>query len=180
MARIILGLTGLMACGKGTATKYLVAKHQARAFRFSTVFRDVLDRLYIPQSRDNMQKLSLALRQIFGQDLLAETMAKDIAKTKENILVIDGIRRLEDLKYLRKLSNFKVVSLEMAEKLRYARLVSRGENANDKNKTWEQFLKDQQGETELTITEVMKQADVVIDNNGSLEDLSQQLDKLVS
>lgn len=179
MAKIILGLTGLMACGKGTATKYLVAKHKAKAFRFSTVFRDILDRLYLPQSRANMQRLSLALRQLFGQDLLAKTMATDIAKTKEKILVIDGVRRLEDIQYLRKMPNFKLVSLEMKEKLRYERLVSRGENADDKHKTWEQFLKDQQGETELTIPEVMKQADVVIDNNGSLEYLYKQLDQLV-
>lgn len=179
MAKIILGFAGLIACGKGTVNKYLVAKHQAKDFRFSSMLRDVLDRLYLPQSRENMQHLSIILRQTFGQDLLAKVMAKDIAKNEGRLVVIDGIRRLEDLKYLRKMPNFKLISLEMDAKLRYERLKIRGENPGDKTKTWEQFLHDHEVETEATIPEVMKQADVIIDNNGSLEDLYKQLDKLV-
>ena len=62
MAKVILGFVGPIASGKGTACQYLRDQHRAPTYRFSSPLRDVLDRLYLPQSRQNMQDLSLALR----------------------------------------------------------------------------------------------------------------------
>ncbi|KKP89464.1 MAG: hypothetical protein UR94_C0035G0012, partial [Parcubacteria group bacterium GW2011_GWA2_36_10] len=115
----------------------------------------------------------------FGQDLMAKVMAKDVENSQSQLIVVDGIRRMEDVKYLRALPNFKLVSIESDMKIRYQRLLNRGENFDDKNKTWEEFLADHQLETELTILDTMKAADIIINNDGSLEDLHKQLDELV-
>ncbi len=177
--KIILGFTGLIASGKGTAAKYLVEKHSAVSFRFSTILRDLLDRLYMPQSRDNMVNISKVLREEFGQDLLSKVMIKDIEQADANIVVIDGMRRPADIQDLKDLPGLKVVAIEVDAKTRHARLNKRSENPDDQTKTWEQFLKDHEKETEITIPDLMKQADVTVDNNGSLEDFYKQLDKLV-
>lgn len=179
MAKVILGFTGLMACGKGTAAKYFSEKYNAPTFRFSTSMRDVLDRLYLPQSRENMSAISRITREEFGQDLYAKVMAKDVGKAESDIVVVEGIRREEDVVELKKLQNFKLVAIDVDMKTRWERLIVRGENPDDKTKTWEQFQKDHELETELTIPPVMKQADVTVDNNGTLEEFYKQLDQLV-
>ena len=101
--KIILGFTGLMACGKGTAAKYLAEKYNADTFRFSTMLRDVLDRLYLPKSRKNFQIISPLLRETFGQDLMAKVMAKDVENADSRIIAIDGMRRPADIEYLKKM-----------------------------------------------------------------------------
>lgn len=179
MKKIILGFTGLPASGKGTATKYLVEKYQAKSFRFSTIMRDLLDRVYLPQSRVNMSKISTNMRQIFGEDLYAKVIAEDVKQAQEKIIVIDGARRLADIVHLRQIEGFRLVAIEVDLKLRYERLIKRGENPDDNTKTWEDFVADHKLETEASIPELMKQADVVVDNNGSLADFYKQLDNLV-
>jgi hypothetical protein len=58
-------------------------------------------------------------------------------------------------------------------------LITRGENADDNTKTYEQFLTDHQRSTELSILDVIPQAKERIDNNGTIEGLYGQLDELV-
>jgi len=178
--KIILGFTGLMACGKGTAAKYLQEKYGADTFRFSTMLRDILDRLYLPQSRENFQIISPLLRETFGQDLMAKVIAKDVEGADSKLIAIDGMRRPADIEYLKKITGFRMVAIDVDAKVRYQRLKARAENPGDKEKTWEQFQAEHQAETEIYIPELMKQADVTIDNNGSLEEFYQQIDKLVS
>jgi len=177
--KIIFGFTGLIASGKGTAAKYIEQKYSAANLRFSTMLRDVLSRLYLPQSRDMLVKLSETIRANFGEDSFAKVMAQDAKNNKKDIIVIEGIRRPADITYLSKLPNFVLVEIFADPKIRYERLIKRGENADDNTKTYEQFLEDHKRSTELSILDVLKSATEHIDNNGSTEDLHNQLDKLV-
>ncbi|PWB39124.1 MAG: hypothetical protein C3F02_00695 [Parcubacteria group bacterium] len=179
MTKKIIVLVGLLSSGKGTVAKYFVEKYGAQSFRFSTIMRDVLDRLYLEHSRENMSNLSTLLRERFGEDLFAKVMAADVAKSDAKIVVVDGARRQADVEHLKKIAGFKLVSIEADPKIRYERLTRRAENPDDKNKTWEQFLADHQLETEVNIPPLMKLADVVVDNNGSAEELYRQLDNLL-
>ncbi|MBT4516919.1 MAG: AAA family ATPase [Candidatus Komeilibacteria bacterium] len=177
--KIILGFTGLISSGKGTAAKYLKEKYKADTFRFSTMLRDVLDRLYLPQSRENFQIISPILREAFGQDLMAKVIAEDVKKSNSNLIAIDGMRRPADIEYLKDIPGFKMIAIEVDEKTRFERLLKRGENTDDATKTFEQFKKEHKAETEIHIPDLMKQADITIDNNGNLEDFYKQLDKLI-
>ncbi|MFA6307891.1 MAG: AAA family ATPase [Patescibacteria group bacterium] len=179
MAKIILGFTGLIASGKGTAAEYLKEKYGADTFRFSTMLRDVMDRLYIPQSRENFQIISPVLRKAFGQDLMAKVMAEDVKNSKAEIIVVEGMRRPADIEYLKDVPGFRMVAIDVDIKTRYERLIKRSENTDDITKTFEQFKKEHEAETEIYIPELMKQADFTIDNNGTLEELYKQLDKLL-
>lgn len=179
MKKIILGLVGEMATGKGTAARYIVEKYNGKAFKFSTLLRDVLDRLYLEQSRENLQKISTVLRQNFGEDLFASVMAGDVKKDSADIIVIDGIRRPADIKYLKEIPEFKFVYIETDVKKCYGRLIGRQENSDDVGKTFEEFKKEHEAEPEQQIRDLKKNADYVVDNNGSLKALHQQLDKII-
>lgn len=177
--KVVLGFTGLMASGKGTAAKYLEEKYGAANLRFSTILRDVADRLYVPQSRDNLIKMSEVLRGNFGEDLLAKVMAGDAAKNSQSIIIVEGIRRPADIIHLSAMPHFVLVEIFAEPQTRYKRLVAREENTDDTTKTYEQFLADHQRSTELSILEVIPLAKEKIDNNGTLEDLHRQLDNLI-
>src|SRR3989344_173429 len=179
MAKIILGLVGPIASGKDTVKKYLGRKYGATGCRFSSILRDVLTRINLPHSRENLQVLSTILRQRFGEDILAKAIAAGAVKLKSNIVVVDGVRRLADIKFLKKAPDFVLVAIDADAKIRYGRLVKRKENIDDAKKTFKQFLKDHQYETELAIPMLMKKAKYKLDNNDSLADLHKQIDKLI-
>lgn len=178
-SKIIIGLTSKIAGGKGTVTKYLQYKYDVGIYRFSNMLRDVLNRLYLEINRGNMQKLSTILRQNFSEDIMAKVMAEDVKNDNHEIIVVDGVRRLADIKYLREIVGFKLVAIEVATQKRYERLVKRNENQGDDKKTYQQFLKEEQNETELRIPETMAAADIIIDNNDNLEYLYRQVDDLI-
>lgn len=177
--KVILGFTGLLASGKGTVAKYLEKKYQAGSFRYSTILRDLTNRVYLEESRDNLIKMSECIRHTFGEDTLAKAIAGDAAKTDNNLVVVEGIRRLADIEHLAKLPNFVLVEIFADPRTRYERLIKRGENADDNTKTFEQFLEDHKRSTELSILDVVKHTTEHIDNNGTMDNLYTQLDALV-
>ena len=180
MKKIILGLVGEIASGKGTAAQHLVETHKATTFKFSTPLRDVIKRMHIEMNRANLQTLSTMLRNQFGQDLLAKIIAEDVKQSDAEIIVVDGIRRLEDIKYLRELPEFKLLYVTADINKRYERIIKRGENADDNSKTFKQFELDHNSETELEIPQVAATAEITINNNGDLKELQSQIDKILS
>jgi len=175
----IIGLAGEIASGKGTVAEYIKNNYRGSLYRFSTILRDILDRLYLKQSRENMQKLSTAMRENYGQDLFSKVLNKDIKNDSAEIIVIDGIRRESDIKCLKKMDEFKLVYIEVDIKTRHRRITNREENSDDKNKSFEQFSKDHSGEAEAQIKGLKNIADEVIDNNGSLDELYKQVDEIL-
>jgi dephospho-CoA kinase len=126
-----------------------------------------------------MQKLSTILRENFGQDLFSKVISEDIKRDDSEVVIVDGIRRESDIEYLKKMKGFKLIYVEADMKIRYERIIKRGENADDNRKTFEEFKKDHQGEAELQIKGLKGIADIVLDNNGTLEDLYQQIDDIL-
>jgi dephospho-CoA kinase len=177
--KVILGFTGLISSGKGTVASYLEKKYEASTYRFSTMLRELLDRIYVEQNRDNIIKISESIRSLFGEDIMAKAMAKDVEKDTNQIVVVEGIRRTADIEYLRQLPHFVLVEIFADPKVRYERLISRGENTDDNSKTYEQFLADHERSTEKSILEVLPFASEHIDNNGDEESLHAQLDELI-
>jgi dephospho-CoA kinase len=177
--KIIIALVGQIASGKEAVKKYISIKYSTKDCKFSDPLRDVVRRLDIPESRENLQKLSTTLRANFGEDLLAKVIASDASKLASEIVVIDGVRRMADIKYLNELPTFYLIRVDADEKIRYERMKARNENVGDKDKTFEQFLADQNNEAEKGIPEVMDFAGISIKNNGTLEELYAETDKVL-
>jgi dephospho-CoA kinase len=177
--KLILGITGEIASGKGTVAKYICEKHGGNAHRFSTALRDVARRMYLPESRENLQKISTIFRGNFFDDILSAVIAKDVENDKCEIIAIDGVRRMADISYLKKLAGFKLIYIEAEIEKRYERITKRGENVDDNSKTFEDFEKDHKREAELQIRDLEKQSDFIVNNNGSFEGLYKQIDDII-
>jgi len=180
MPKVILGIVGPIASGKGVMKKHIEEKYQAKDCRYSTILRDVLVRLDIANSRENLQLLSTVLRQNFGEDLLARVIVKDAKNIESDIVVIDGVRRLADIKYLQEMDNFYLVAVDADPKIRYERLVKRNENEGDANKTYEQFLQDHLAEADYEVPVVMSKADFIIQNGEDLEKFYGHIDEIIN
>lgn len=179
MSKIILGLAGEIASGKGTTAKYVCENFGASSHRFSTMLRDVAKRMYLEESRENLQKLSTFFRESFYGDILSAVIAKDVENDPHEIIIVDGVRRMADITYLQKIVGFRLLYIDVEIEKRYGRIIKRGENSDDNAKTFEEFKKDHKNESELQIRDLKNKADFVIDNNGSLKFLYDQIDKII-
>lgn len=179
MAKLILGITGEMASGKGTIAKHVVEGRGGSSHRFSTILRDILDRVYLEQSRDNLQTLSTILRKSFGEDLMAKSMYHDAEKDEHDVVVVDGVRRMADIIYLRELPHFKLVYVEADMEKRYQRIVKRGENSDDGKKTFAEFQMAHENESELQIKDLRNYADYILNNDETYQDLYRQVDDVI-
>ncbi len=179
MPKMIIGFVGQAGAGKGTASEILAQKANVQIFTFSDILADLLKRLYIEKSRDNLIKISTALREAFGQSTLANVMKKQVQQSQADIIIVDGIRRMEDIEDLNKDPKFHLVEIQTLPEIRFERLKNRNEKAGEGNMTWEEFLALGERETEKTITEVAKLAKYRIDNDGNLEELKKKLETLI-
>ncbi len=176
---MILALAGEMGCGKGTLTKYLVAQYGAEVYRFSNPLRDILDRMHREKSRDSMQQLSTALRQVFGEEILSEIVLADVGQSESSCIIIDGVRRESDIKYLRNLQGFKLIFIDADLQTRYTRITFRGENSSDTTKTIEEFIRESEAEAESRIRGLKEISDFILENNGTMKELEEQFEKVV-
>lgn len=177
---IILAIVAEMAGGKTAAAEYFEKKYGAKRYGFGIIVRDLVERLYLPDTRNNLSQISVVLRQEFGNDLLAKAMAEDIKKdTEHDFIVVESIRREEDIAHLKELPGFHLLSIKADMKLRYERITKRTEKQDDTTKTYEEFVKDHERETEKSIVPLLDKAEYIIDNNGSVEEFYAKLDEVV-
>jgi dephospho-CoA kinase len=180
MGKIIIGIAGEIASGKDTVAHYLVNRYEAKLFMFSDPLRDILNRLHLAQNRENLTKISGALRTTFGDNILSHSIANDAIKDESKLVVIDGVRRQSDIEAAKGFPEFSLIYVEASMETRYGRIVKRHQNADDDTKTFEDFKKDHLLETEVGIPALKADAGYVIDNEGSLEELYAQTDLIVA
>lgn len=175
MPKLIIGFVGQAGCGKGTATDLIREKYGAGYVRFSHILVQLLEILGIEQSRKNLTDMSGAVRQAFGEDALSYAVEKACLNAAEDIVVLDGIRRLQDIIALEPLPHFKLIAIDVDPKIRFERMKQRGEKTGEADMTWEQFQKEDAAETEITIPSVMERAWKTIKNEGGKDEFEAKI-----
>lgn len=178
--KMILGFVGDLASGKGTICKYLKEKYGVESYRFSTMLRDILGRIYVENNRENLQDLSTFLRGRYGQDIMSKVIAKDVQNDPNQIVAVEGIRRPTDITYLQELAGFHLIYITADPKIRWRRMVLRQENADDATKTFEQFLKDEQAEADMLIKDLGKQAKYTLINDGTIDEFHSSMEEILN
>jgi len=176
----IIALSSKIAGGKGTVAYYLNKKYNYPILRFSEMLRDILKRLYLKETRSNIQKIGTVLRKNFGQDIMSWVMLNEIKENKAKVIIIDAVRRQEDLKLIKKENyNLYLIYIETDIKNRFKRLQKRNDNIDDQQKSWKKFLQEDRYESETTIKNLKQQADFVIQNNETKKELYQKIEKII-
>jgi len=179
MDKIIFGVTGEMASGKGVVAKYLADKHGARTYKYSSLLRELLDTADIDKSRKNLSVLGAKVREMFGRYAMTDVLIWRVLNSEEKIIVVEGIRHKDEVEAWKRLKNFVLVAVETDAKIRYDRLVARNENKGDGMKSFEEFTRDSEAGTEVEIVETIAAADEHIKNETTLDEFLSQIDILV-
>ena len=174
-----IGLTGPNASGKGEVAAYLEKAHGYRARSLSDVLREEARRRGQEPTRGVLIPLGNELRQEHGPGALAELILPGL----EPPALIDSIRNPTEVEVLRRLEGFVLLSVAAREDLRFERSLARQRPGDPA--TLEEFRAREAQENskdpaaqQLSATAAL--ADAVVENEGGLEELGAQLDRLLS
>ena len=176
---MLIGLTGRNASGKGEAAKYL----QKKSFYYhslSDVIRDEVTKRGVPMTRENLIATGNELRQTFGPAVLAERILARLDNDKH--YVIDSIRNPSEVEALRRSSNFKLLAVSAPIEVRFERLKGRAREGDPL--TFEKFAELENRElagdsNSQNLVAVEKLADAVLTNDGAIEKLHAEIDRIV-
>ncbi len=179
---MIIGFTGKRGCGKDTAAGRLVDAHGFCMLDFTKdVLAPILRKEGREVTRENLISLAMDGRKQGDDGFWAKKLCATIRKNKGCNYTISGIRYNEEAEAFRREfpERFVLVSMVCEDRMRYERSMKRG-TKGEKGMTFEDYMKTEEKPTERAILETMDKADFAIDNNGTIEELFAEVDKLVS
>ncbi len=178
---MIIGLTGRNASGKTEVALYL----QKRGFHYyslSDAIRDEIRHRGQDITREVLITVGNELRTQFGPGILAQRLLEQFRR--ESCYVVDSIRNPAEVEALRGRKDFLLLAVKADQIVRFQRSCLRGREGA--TQSFEQFADEEARELDsndpasqqLIATERM--ADIVVQNNSSLEDLHSAMDKLMA
>jgi dCMP deaminase len=182
--KLVIGLTAQNGAGKGAVAKILQNNCDFKYISCSDILRDILINEGKELTRENLQNLGNKLRKEKHSGYLGECVREKIENDKLNdYYVVDSIRNPNEIKELRKLSNFKLCTIRIDDKKRYMFLQKR--NREKEPLTFEEFLKcedkeNSKTENGLRIKDCIVLADYKIDNNSSMNKLKENTISLLT
>ena len=145
--------------------------------RFSDIWREVLHTLNQEESRENISGLATAIRAFFRDDgILVPAMQKRIAEIDADIIILDGLRKEEEVTPLVRERNGILVYIAASPETRFARRREHAETTDEKGMTWEQFMHQENLAPEISIRHIGETlADETIENNGTVEEFEERI-----
>ena len=178
---MIIGITGSFGAGKGAVVDYLVREkgfgdYSARAFITDEIkFRE------LPVNRDTMAEVANDLRQKHEPTYIIESLYTK-AKDRGGDAVIESLRAVAEVRLIKKLGGV-VLGIDAPPELRYERAVARGSETD--KVPYEEWLQQEIREsnpndpTKQDIFGSLREADIVIENKGSLQELYEKIDEML-
>ncbi len=168
---MIIGVTGENASGKDTVAEYLV-KQGFVHYSLSDEIRHELKLLKEKTSRENLIAKGNELRMKFGARILAERVKIRFQKNKN--YVITSIRNPHEAQSLMQEKDFTLIAVTALQKKRYEWLKERSRDSD--LSSFKDFIKKEKIEhssdpKKQQLHKVIKMAQVVIKNEGTLEEL---------
>jgi dephospho-CoA kinase len=178
---MIIGLTGKRGTGKDTIANYLAEKHGFSTMDFT---RDVLAPILQQQgrevTRDNLIDLAMEGRKKAHNGVWAEKLSVLIRTRGPGEYAISGVRFPEEVQAFKRYfgDDFILIAVVCGDRQRYERCKKRG-TKGEGDMTFEQYMEREKKPTEAAITKTMQLADYAIDNNGTPEQLFEEVDRIV-
>ncbi|MHA1379934.1 MAG: AAA family ATPase [Candidatus Helarchaeota archaeon] len=177
MIKKAYALVGMPGSGKSEALK--IVKHlNIPIVVMGDIIRDELKKNGIKINSKTMGEYSLKIRKKFGKDIVAVKTYEKISNKYTNKIVIDGLRNYEEIEYFKtKIEDFYIIAVHASPKTRFERLKIR--NREDDPARWEDFVERDKREISMGISELIVLADYMLINEGEIEKVWEQLEKIV-
>lgn len=176
----IIGITGTLGAGKGTIVDYLVEHKGFRHFSVRSFLLKEIKQRHLPENRDSMVVVANDLRSRFSPAYIADELYK-LASAVGRSSVIESIRTPGEVDLLRSKGNFTLFAVDALPEIRYERVLLR--NSETDQVSLETFLENEKREMDSTdpnhqnLRKCIEMAEVVFQNNGSIEQLYEQIEQ---
>jgi dephospho-CoA kinase len=177
----VIGAIGLNGSGKDELVEYLHERHGIPMLSMGDIVRDIADEERICPTRSNLHEISRRYIARHGKEYFVKRLIADIEEKQWQSVAITGIRTPADVRTLQAYfgQDFLLVHVRVGDPhIRFERGKERGE-ARDPQR-YKAFLEQDKEEQEIfDIDEAIKQADITIDNDGSLQAFHRKIDRRV-
>jgi dephospho-CoA kinase len=177
MERTILGITGELYAGKTTAAEFLTKRFGVKNLRFSKLLDEILMVLGIEKTRKSEQDLAEVLRKLYGEAVLARALLEDLDGKTDKVVIIDGIRKAEELDELRKNPNFCLIYVKASFENRFKRMKARQQKIGESDQTEDDLREAEKHNADEHLREFEDYADYIVENNGTVEEFENELTK---
>jgi uridine kinase len=173
----IVGIAGHARSGKTTAAQHLGRTFGAKVFRNSEIISHIISRTGMTRDRITYARLSTAIFDVFGNDIIARHWLRVIGEAPSTpVHVVEGIRYLEELEIYRASSHFILLGITSSNENRFFRSGKAADSEKDRGRTYEEFLEQKQLRNESFVDSIVAQANLVIENDGSMEEFTSRID----
>lgn len=176
MGRVVILIAGLPGSGKS------VFSDIAKTFGIPVVVlgdivREEVSNRGLEPTLENILAVAQELRERYGKEAVAKLALNRLRKTLEKscVVVVDGIRSIDEVNYIKSCisADVIVVAIHASQKTRFNRLRARGRAGDPKS--WGEFVERDLRELSWGLGNVIALADVVIVNEGSLEEFKRDI-----
>jgi len=163
----VIGFCGLPGSGKSTVLKAI--EDLGVIITMGDIIRNETRKRSIEPTDENLGKIAQELRDKFGPDILAEKCVVLIKNLETEVIFIDGLRSIAEVKVFRKSWKFPIVAVMIDDNIRYERLSKRARP--DDPKSLENLRERDQREISFGLKKVIYSANYKVNNNLSVEEV---------
>ena len=178
----VVGAVGLNGSGKDALVRYLKGRCGLSVLSLGDVARELAHLEGVSFSRDNLRQICQKYLEKYGKDFFVKVLIEEIDSKSLGKVGVTGIRTPTDVDTLSEYyggDSFLIYVQVGIPELRFERLQQRREARDSQN--YEDFLAQEQTEKELfQVDKATQKADVILANDGTLEDSHQEIDQLIS
>lgn len=178
----IIGITGTLGAGKGTVVEYLVKNKNYDHYSVGEYLNKELIKRGLAINRPNMADLANELREKFGPDFITQELFKKAEKNKKDA-IIESIRNPKEAEFIKSHGGI-MLAVTADQKTRYERIKLRGSEKD--SVTFEEFKKHEEREMQNSdpnaqnLPKCIEMSDFVINNDGSVKNLYEQVEKIIA
>ena len=172
-----IAFTGMPGAGKTEAVK--VAKEMGiRVISMGDEVREETRKRGLEINDENLGKIADEMRKKHGMNIWAKKCLRKIEMMEDKIIVIDGIRNIEEVETFRnKIENFILVAIHASPSTRYNRLIKRGRK--DDSIKIEDLKRREKRELAWGVGNVIAMADIIVINENSLEKFKEKIREIL-
>jgi dephospho-CoA kinase len=170
----VIGFCGFPGSGKSTAIEAI--SDLAKVIMMGDVIRNEVKNRKLALNDENLGTVARELRQLGGLNVIAEKCVEWIKELKNEIIIVDGLRSLNEVNVFRKYWKVPIIAIILNNKKRFIRLSKR--RRSDDPLSIEEFKKRDEREIYFGLKEVVEKADYKIKNNSSIDELKKKTRKI--